>query len=78
MGPATALTSPTRYSDIGTAGVELTTEPAGVDGATALPAPPLLLRRHGTTDSPPIKLTCLPRPELPGPGGTYLAPITLL
>ena len=29
MGPATALTSPTRYSDIGAAGVELTTEPAG-------------------------------------------------
>ena len=50
MGPATALTSPTRYSEIGTAGVELTTEPAGVGGAAALPAPPLL-RRHGTTDS---------------------------
>ena len=40
MGPATVLTSPTRYSNIGTAGVELTTEPAGVDGAAALPAPP--------------------------------------
>ena len=39
MGPATVLTSPTRYSNIGTAGVELTTEPAGVDGAAALPAP---------------------------------------
>ena len=50
MGPATALTSPTRYSDIGTAGVELTTEPAGVDGAMALPAPPLL-RRFATADS---------------------------
>ena len=49
MGPATALTSPRRYSELGTAGVELSTEPAGVDGATALPAPPLL-RRYGTTD----------------------------
>ena len=50
MGPATALTSPTRYSEIGTAGVELTTEPAGVDGAATLPALPLL-RRHGTAES---------------------------
>ena len=50
MGPATALTSPTRYSDIGAAGVELTTEPTGVDGAMALPAPPLL-RRLATAES---------------------------
>ena len=50
MGPATALTSPMRYSEIGTAGVELMTEPARVDGAAALPALPLL-RRHATAES---------------------------
>ena len=108
MGPATALTSPTRYSDIGTAGVELTTEPAGVDGAMALPAPPfydvspprIVSPWRPTTSQPPpasswtsntwnsviilppsynptIGLTSLPRrKELPGPGGTLLAPTT--
>ena len=50
MGPATALTSPTRYSEIGAVGVELTTEPAGVDGAMALGVPPLL-RRFAMTES---------------------------
>ena len=50
MGPATALTSPTRYSEMGTVGVELTTEPAGVDGAVALPTLSLQ-RRFATADS---------------------------
>ena len=51
MGPATTLTSPRRYSELGAVGVELTMEPAEAAGATALPAPPPLLRRHAATDS---------------------------
>ena len=51
MGPATTLMSPRRYSELGAAGVELTTEPAGANRATALPAPPPRDRHHALRDS---------------------------
>ena len=51
MGPATTLTSPWRYSELGAAGMELTTEPTEPAGAAALPVPPPRDRHHGTRDS---------------------------
>ena len=51
MGPATTLTSPRRYSELGAAGMELTTEPTEPAGAAALPGSPPHLRRHAVTDS---------------------------
>ena len=54
MGPATTLMSPRRYSELGTVGVELTTEPAraaALPSAAALPVPPPRDRHHAARDS---------------------------
>ena len=50
MGPATTLMSPRRYIELGAVGVELTTEPAGVAGAAALPSPSPRDRHHALRD----------------------------